>query len=297
MLEQEWLNFKCEFDLADFEVTHFTIKKKKRYYVRLGSWSALSHIRRTPAEIWSSSSSGKLRVPRVSTSSISMTLAQAIGSLDLTLPTHYSRVPADSKSISDSESNDKQCSDNEEESSKNEKEASMYDTHLLIDLPDADKFPLLNSLFLTNAGHCNLFDRLVNEITKFSGGTEINYKRGNNSEGTLIAIPAFRTLRNYEKSFCSIIDTLIKAVSRNTKCKPNEACEAFLGGFYNSYEDSFISTAVKQGVANGIPPKVMDEVSVEAMLNEAGVNWTNARVLFRHLKQYFGRSLVVSEKK
>ena len=162
VLEQEWLNFKCEFDLADFEVTHFTIKKKKRYYVRLGSWSALLHIRRSPAEIWSSSSSGKLRVPRVSTSSIRMTLAQAIGSLDLTLPTHYSRVSADSKSISDSESNDKQCSDNEEESSKNEKEASMYDTHLLIDLPDADKFPLLNSLFLTNAGHCNLFDRLVN---------------------------------------------------------------------------------------------------------------------------------------
>ena len=41
----------------------------------------------------------------------------------------------------------------------------------------------------------------------------------------------------------------------------------------------------------------MDEVSVEAMLTEAGVNWTNARILFRHLKQFFGRSLVVSEKK
>jgi hypothetical protein len=152
---------------------------------------------------------------------------------------------------------------------------------------------------LTNAGHYNLFDRLVNEITKFSGGTEINYKRGNNSEG-IIAVPAFRTLHNYERSFkaeSSIIDTIIKAVTRNTKCKPNEACEVFLGGIYNRYEDSFISTAVKQGVANGIPPKVMDEVSVEAMLNEAGVNWTNGRVLFRHLKQYFGRSLVVSEKK
>ncbi len=56
-------------------------------------------------------------------------------------------MPADSKSISDLELNDKQCSDNEEKSCKKEKEASMYDTHLLIDLPDADKFSLLNSFF------------------------------------------------------------------------------------------------------------------------------------------------------
>ncbi len=76
----------------------------------------------------------------------------------------------------------------------------MCDANLLIDLPDAENFPLLNSLFLMNAGHYNLFDRLVNEIAEFSGGIEINYKRGNNSEGTLIAIPAFRTLHNYERS-------------------------------------------------------------------------------------------------
>ena len=50
-------------------------------------------------------------------------------------------------------------------------------------------------------------------------------------------------------------------------------------------------------MANGIPLKVMDEVSVEAMLSKAGINWTNAWVLFRHLKQFFGRSLAVSERK
>ncbi len=41
----------------------------------------------------------------------------------------------------------------------------------------------------------------------------------------------------------------------------------------------------------------MYEVSVDAMLTEAGVIWKNAQILFRHLKQFFGRSLVVSEKK
>ncbi len=64
----------------------------------------------------------------------------------------------------------------------------MYDD---IDLPDADMFPLLNSLFLMNEGHYNLFDRLLNEVTTFNGAAEINYKRGNNSQGTLIAVPSF----------------------------------------------------------------------------------------------------------
>jgi hypothetical protein len=62
VLEQEWVNFKCKHELDEFEVTHFTIKKKKHYYIHLGSWNAVSHIRQTPAEIWSSSSSGKLRL-------------------------------------------------------------------------------------------------------------------------------------------------------------------------------------------------------------------------------------------
>ncbi len=33
VLEQEWLNLKVENQLMEFEVMHFTINKKKRYYV------------------------------------------------------------------------------------------------------------------------------------------------------------------------------------------------------------------------------------------------------------------------
>jgi hypothetical protein len=67
--------------------------------------------------------------------------------------------------------------------------------------------------------------------------------------------------------------------------------------FYQKYEDSFLSAAVKQGEANGIPFKVMGEVSVETMLSEVGINWTNVRALFRHLQNSFERSLAVSERK
>jgi hypothetical protein len=107
-------------------------------------------------------------------------------------------------------------------------------------------------------------------------------------------------LEKYEKNLqanSSIIDVIIKAIAKNSKCNNDEASEALLLAIYHKYEDSFLSAAVRQGAANGFLPKVMDEVSVEAMLNEAGVNWTNARVIFRHLKQFFGRSVAVSERK
>jgi hypothetical protein len=116
----------------------------------------------------------------------------------------------------------------------------------------------------------------------------------------LVAVPAFQSLEKYEKNLQAdsfIIDVIIKAIAHNSKCNNDEASEALLLAIYHKYEDSFLSAAVRQGVANGIPPKVMDEVSVKAMLNEAGVNWTNARVLFRHLKQIFGRRLAVYERK
>ena len=35
---------------------------------------------------------------------------------------------------------------------------------------------------------------------------------------------------------------------------------------------------------------------MESMLSEAGVNWKSGHIIFQHLKQLFGKSLVVSEK-
>ncbi len=43
----------------------------------------------------------------------------------------------------------------------------------------------------------------------------------------------------------------------------------------------------------------MEEVSVEVVLSEAGVNRENENdlTIFWHLKQFFGRSFIISEKK
>jgi hypothetical protein len=94
----------------------------------------------------------------------------------------------------------------------------------------------------------------------------------------------------------SFLDAVVAAIEKNCDCMLNGACKTILSGMFCKYQDSFLSVAVSQGVATHISPKVMDEVSVEAMLNEAGVNWANGHIIFRHLKQFFGRSLVVLEK-
>ncbi len=50
-------------------------------------------------------------------------------------------------------------------------------------------------------------------------------------------------------------------------------------------------------MSNGMHQKIIDEVSIEAMLSETGINWTNGHIIFRHLKQIFGKNLAVSKKK
>jgi hypothetical protein len=67
-----------------------------------------------------------------------------------------------------------------------------------------------------------------------------------------------------------------------------------LQSLYHKYEDAFLSVAIRNGAANGIPPRVMDEVSVEAMLSEAGDQWPRS---IPSPQTIFGRSLVISEKK
>ncbi len=57
------------------------------------------------------------------------------------------------------------------------------------------------------------------------------------------------------------------------------------------------STAIKKGVGDLVSTKTMDPISVEAMLTESGVKLGKARIMFLHIKQFFGRSLFSSEKK
>jgi hypothetical protein len=68
---------------------------------------------------------------------------------------------------------------------------SIVDCYL--NVLNEERFPLLHSIFSTQKGH-NLLDRLINEIVRFPESSEINFKRGNNSTGTLVVFPTLRNL-------------------------------------------------------------------------------------------------------
>ncbi len=168
-----------------------------------------------------------------------------------------------------------------------------------IDLPSASEYPLMHSLFSTQVEE-NLFDHLLNEVMRFHNSTALKFNWGNNTKGTLLYVPSIRTLNRYEKEFkkhSSILVEAVEAISRNTKCPLNEACKTLLMGLCNHFDDAFLSVAVDKGIANGVLGRKMDEISIEAMISEAGINWKNSQTLCQHMKQFFGRSLFVSEKK
>ncbi len=54
-----------------------------------------------------------------------------------------------------------------------------------------------------------------------------------------------------------------------------------------SERESFISVGIERNIIK--PAKKMDAISTEAMLQDAGVNQRNARSLFQHMHQFFGK--------
>jgi hypothetical protein len=82
----------------------------------------------------------------------------------------------------------------------------------------------------------NLYNRLLNEVMKFSGRKTIKYTKGNNTEGTIIAVPSYQSLSAYGKYFMRnecIIDDIVEAIARSSKSNCEETCETLLAGLFN----------------------------------------------------------------
>jgi len=95
----------------------------------------------------------------------------------------------------------------------------------------------------------------------------------------------------------SALDIILQSIANSTASTVDDAASCLLSVLFSKFEDSFVSVAMENGVMEGSIPKKMDIVATEAMLQEANINNTNARVLFRHLNQFFGRSYFESEQK
>jgi hypothetical protein len=230
-LMKEWEYFITEQQLSEVEVTHYTINKKKWICIRLGSWNKGSNAWKTPAEIWATAQANSLRFPRVSITLVSEKLVRKIGALGLDFQPvieHAGELPISSE---DSVSADSL----EEDATKSESECKEEDEGVsaAYSLPNKDKFPLLHSIFSVNQG-CNLFNQLLKEMVQFSGSKTMKYAKGNNMEGTLLAVPEFRSLKGYQKEFkrdnCMLVET-VNSIAKSAKCHPDEACETILTAF------------------------------------------------------------------
>jgi hypothetical protein len=144
-------------------------------------------------------------------------------------------------------------------------------------------------------------DRLVQEIVQLHGGKSITFTRGKNRKGTLIVVPSNRSLERYKDEFSkpgSALDTIIGSLANSTSSTLEDAAACLISVLFSKYEEAFVSVSMEKGLLEASVPKKMDIVATEAMLQEANINNTNARILFRHLWQFFGgKSYFESEQK
>jgi hypothetical protein len=160
---------------------------------------------------------------------------------------------------------------------------------------DPNEFPLLNSIGITPMN----IDCLVQEIVKFHGHRSIKFIRGNNRPGSLILMPSHSKLERYEAELSkqsSAIDLLFDSISTSSSYEKDEAAECLIKVLSKKFEESFATVAIEMNVmVEQEPEKKMDVASTEAMLQEANLTTKSTRILNRHLRQHFGRSLFASE--
>jgi hypothetical protein len=226
--------------------------------------------------------------PRLCVTCLSNEFAKSIGALGIIFPADVIRKESENSLTDDSDGNSMDSTASEEGDRDSDEEAE----EVCIDLPDPKQFPLLHSLFLNHSTN-GIMDRLLKEVISFNRSNTLKYRKGNNTNGTLINLPSYRSLKNYGKDLTkpnSPLAILVDFMVENTKCSVDEAIDCAITAVSKIYPQNFVA------VSSGLE-KQMDEVRVEAMLCDAGISDNKARKLFSHIRTFFGKSLFVSEKK
>ncbi len=168
---------------------------------------------------------------------------------------------------------------------------SVVDCHVAsttCNLPDPNKFPLLHSLGICTTTH---MDRLLQEIEQLLGSKSICFTHGNDRIGTPVVVPSNRTLEHFKEELVkpgSALDTMVECLTKSTNSTAEDAASCLLTVLFSKFEESFVSISIEKGLIEGNMPKKMDIIAPEAMVQEANINNTNARVLFNHLRFFFG---------
>jgi len=235
------------------------------------------------------------RVPKLRIATVSMHFASKVGKFYIA---NEERAEDESDSAGDDVEDD--VNDDEEvveEVVQPDKEASLSNyVFQSVDLPSKD-FPLLHSLGVNRESQIN---GLIQEIVKLRNeGGMIKYIQKNNRTGFLLPAPSLRCTGRYKYEFSKgnqFVAAAVQVISDSAKCNETEAAECLLEALFKSYEESFVAVAKNNGLFVPVDKK-MDAVQVEAMLAECRLGKDASRALFRHLRQFLGRSYFESEHK
>jgi hypothetical protein len=290
---QAWREFIAKYKI-DVELTMFSLGNKRRHFLRVGSFNTMNHPAKMPVFYWRE----RVEPPKLRINKVTSIFALSIGQLNLTFDDEGSRMEIESESSdssSDESESEPSSADNVEVDGDNTS-ARLELTTAELNLPDPNKFPLLNSLSYNPMN----MDRLMQEILLFHGNKQINFTRGNTRKGSLIILPSHLHLECYEAELSkrnSAIDTIVDIIAESCKSSKEEAAECLLKSIFSKYENSFVSVAIDKCLMKEKieAEEKMDVVSTEAMIQEANISTNSARIINRHLRQHFGQSLFASE--
>jgi hypothetical protein len=167
---------------------------------------------------------------------------------------------------------------------------------LAIDVTSS-RHPQLNTLGITSSTNTGLFKKLIAEVNDFGKVNDIplNFNHfGNHRLGLLSCIPRCST----KESFVIVqhqTKWLDKIMSHVGAGSDETAAEWIMGYLANAYEEQFYKIANEMGLHYG--KKKMCPVATSAMIAEAHITTRQSKIMFRHMRNYFGRSMTVSTEK
>jgi hypothetical protein len=142
---------------------------------------------------------------------------------------------------------------------------------------------------------------LISEIVDVSRMNDIplDFKyKGNYRHSRLFTVPrcssekAFRTAQRKTGWLTKLID---HAATGCDETGPNDAAEWILDFLGKEFESGFYKVANRMGLHYG--KQVMCPIATSAMIADANITLMQTRIIVRHMKNYFGRSLIVPMEK
>jgi hypothetical protein len=121
ILDIAWSELIREFYLDEVEVSHLFINKKRRIYIRLGSWQ--NSVKKTPQEVWKGVKKNEFYAPKLRVTCLSNEFAKSIGALGIIFPADVIRKESENSLTNDSDGNSTDSTASEEGDRDSDEEA------------------------------------------------------------------------------------------------------------------------------------------------------------------------------